>query len=80
MKSSQLNNENPPASASSPRDNPCLGSDSNIAALDAFAMTASAICCLTRNFYMRKRFPTRLWKMSRMCRRKKCGFILRVPT
>ena len=37
MKSSHLNNENQPASASSPRDNPCLGSDSTVAALDAFA-------------------------------------------
>ena len=38
MKSSQLNtNENPTTSASNPRDNPCLGSDSTIAALDAFA-------------------------------------------
>ena len=39
MKSSQLNtSDNPPAiSASSPRDNPCLERDSNIAALDAFA-------------------------------------------
>ena len=37
MKSSQLNNENPPASASSPRDNPCLGSDPSITALDVFA-------------------------------------------
>ena len=37
MKSSQLNNENPPASASSPRDNPCLGSDPTITALDVFA-------------------------------------------
>jgi hypothetical protein len=37
MKSSQLNNENPPASASSPRENPCLGSDPTITALDVFA-------------------------------------------
>jgi hypothetical protein len=38
MKSSQLNtSENPTTAASSPRDNPCLGSDSTIAALDAFA-------------------------------------------
>jgi hypothetical protein len=37
MKSSQLNNENPPASASSPRDNPCLGNDPTISALDVFA-------------------------------------------
>ena len=37
MKSSQLNNENPPASASSPRDNPCLERDSTIAALEAIA-------------------------------------------
>ena len=37
MKSSQLNNENPPASASSPRDNPCLDRDSTIAALEAIA-------------------------------------------
>ncbi len=39
MKSSQLNtSDNPPAiSVSNPRDNPCLGSDSTIAALDAFA-------------------------------------------
>jgi hypothetical protein len=38
MKTSQLNsNENPTTAASSPRDNPCLGSDSTIAALDAFA-------------------------------------------
>ena len=37
MKSNQLNNENPPASASSPRDNPCLGSDPSITALDVFA-------------------------------------------
>ena len=37
MKSSQLNNENPPASASSPRDNPCLGNDPTVAALDVFA-------------------------------------------
>jgi hypothetical protein len=37
MKSSPLNNENPPASASSPRDNPCLGSDPTITALDVFA-------------------------------------------
>ena len=41
MKSNQpiMNtNENPPAiSASNPRDNPCLGSDSTIAALDVFA-------------------------------------------
>ena len=36
MKSSQLNtSENPTTAASSPRDNPCLGSDSTIAALDA---------------------------------------------
>ena len=38
MKSSQLNNENQPtASASSPRDNPCLERDSTIAALEAIA-------------------------------------------
>lgn len=37
MKLSQLNNENPPASASSPRDNPCLERDSTIAALEAIA-------------------------------------------
>jgi len=38
MKSSQLNNENPAStSASSPRDNPCLGNDPTIAALDVFA-------------------------------------------
>ena len=37
MKSSQLNNENPPASASSPRDNPCLERDSTIAALKVIA-------------------------------------------
>ena len=37
MKSSQLNNENPPASASSPRDNPCLGNDPTVDALDVFA-------------------------------------------
>ena len=39
MKSSQPNtSDNPPAiSASSPRDNPCLGSDSTIAALVVFA-------------------------------------------
>ena len=39
MKSNQLNtSEQPPtASASSPRDNPCLGSDPTIAALDVFA-------------------------------------------
>jgi hypothetical protein len=38
MKSSQLNtSENPTTPASSPRDNPCLGSDATIAALDAFA-------------------------------------------
>jgi hypothetical protein len=38
MKSSQLNNENPPtASASNPRDNPCLGTDATIAALAVIA-------------------------------------------
>ena len=39
MKSNHMNtNENPPAtSGSSPRDNPCLGTDSTIAALDVFA-------------------------------------------
>jgi len=37
MKSSQLNNENPPASASSQRDNPCFDSDPNIAALEIIA-------------------------------------------
>jgi hypothetical protein len=39
MKSSQPNtSEQPPtASASSPRDNPCLGNDPTIAALDVFA-------------------------------------------
>ena len=38
MKSSQLNNENPSStSASSPRDNPCLGNDPTVAALDVFA-------------------------------------------
>jgi hypothetical protein len=37
MKSSQLNNENLPASASSPHDNPCLERDSTIAALEAIA-------------------------------------------
>jgi hypothetical protein len=38
MKSSQLNNENQPiASASSSRDNPCLERDSTIAALEAIA-------------------------------------------
>ena len=38
MKSSQLNNENQLiASASSPRDNPCLERDSTIAALEAIA-------------------------------------------
>jgi len=38
MKSNQLNtSEQPPtASASSPRDNPCLGNDPTIAALDVF--------------------------------------------
>ncbi len=39
MKSSQLNpSDSPPAiSASSPRDNPCLGTDTTIAALAVFA-------------------------------------------
>ena len=39
MKSNQLNtSEQPPTtSASSPRDNPCLGNDPTIAALDVFA-------------------------------------------
>jgi hypothetical protein len=38
MKSSQLNHENQPtASASNPRDNPCLDRDSTIAALEAIA-------------------------------------------
>jgi len=38
MKSSQPNNENQPtASASSPRDNPCLERDSTIAVLKVFA-------------------------------------------
>jgi hypothetical protein len=38
MKSSQPNNENPSStSASSPRDNPCLGNDPTVAALDVFA-------------------------------------------
>ena len=39
MKSSELNtSDNPPAtSASSPRDNPCLGIDATIAALEAIA-------------------------------------------
>jgi hypothetical protein len=38
MKSSQLNSENQPtASASSPRDNPCLERDSTIAALKVIA-------------------------------------------
>ena len=38
MKSSQLNNKNQPtASVSSPRDNPCLERDSTIAALEAVA-------------------------------------------
>jgi hypothetical protein len=38
MKSSQPNNENPSnTSASSPRDNPCLGNDPTIAALDVIA-------------------------------------------
>ena len=39
MKSSQTNtSDNPPAiSASNPRDNPCLGSDPNIAALEIIA-------------------------------------------
>jgi hypothetical protein len=39
MKSNHMNtNENPPAtSGSSPRDNPCLGTDSTIAALDVVA-------------------------------------------
>jgi len=36
MKSSQLNNPDNP-SASSPRDNPCFGTDSTIAALGVFA-------------------------------------------
>ncbi|HEY5042959.1 MAG TPA: hypothetical protein VIK53_13255 [Verrucomicrobiae bacterium] len=38
MKSSQLNtSENPTTSAPSPRDNPCLGSDPNIAAFEIIA-------------------------------------------
>ena len=38
MKSSKPNNENQPtASASSPRDNPCLERDSTIAVLKVFA-------------------------------------------
>jgi hypothetical protein len=39
MKSNQLNtSEQPPtASVSSPRDNPCLGNDPTVAALDVFA-------------------------------------------
>jgi hypothetical protein len=38
MKSSQPNNEKQPtASASSPQNNPCLGGDPNIAALEAIA-------------------------------------------
>jgi hypothetical protein len=38
MKSSQPNSESPPTtSASNPHDNPCLGSDATIAALEVFA-------------------------------------------
>jgi len=38
MKSSQLNhNDSPSISASSPRDNPCFGTDPNIAALNVLA-------------------------------------------
>jgi len=37
MKSSQLNHDSPPISASSPRDNPCFDIDPNIAALNLLA-------------------------------------------
>ena len=37
MKSSQLNNDSPSISASSPRDNPCFDIDPNIAALNLLA-------------------------------------------
>jgi hypothetical protein len=37
MKPSQLNNENPPASASSSRDNPCLDRDSTIVVFKVIA-------------------------------------------
>jgi len=37
MKSNQLNNDSPSISASSPRDNPCFGTDPHIAALNVLA-------------------------------------------
>ena len=57
MKSSQLNNENPPASASSPRENPCLGSDPTITALDVFADNGTSYLLPYAQFLYAEKMP-----------------------
>ena len=82
MKSSQPNtSEQPPAiSASSPRKNPCIGSDPNIAALEVIADDGISYLLPYGSSCMPKELPTRPWKTNRRHRRRKCPFILRVPT
>jgi hypothetical protein len=58
MKSIQLNNENPSStSASSPRDNPCLGSDPTIAAFDVFADDGVSYLLPYAQFLYAERIP-----------------------
>ena len=57
MKSNQLNNENPPASTSSPRDNPCLGSDPTITALDVFADNGTSYLLPYAQFLYAEKMP-----------------------
>jgi hypothetical protein len=59
MKSNHMNtNENPPAtSASSPRDNPCFRSDTQTAALDAFADDGTSYLLPYAQFLYAERVP-----------------------
>ena len=74
MKSRQPNtSEQPPSiSASNPRDNPCLGSDSTIAALDVFADDGISYLLPYAQFLYAEKIPTRHWKKSLTPRRKRC--------
>ena len=74
MKSSQLNTTNnpPAASASSPRDNPCLERDSTIAALEAIADDGISYLLPYAQFLYAEKISNPALEKEPDARRKKC--------
>ena len=82
MKSNQINSsEQPPAmSASSPRENPCIGHDANAAAFAVRTDDGISYLLPYAQFLYAKRTANPALEKDRRHHRKKCPFILRVPT